>query len=50
MAERIYSMVPNAAFFKTVQQYAFWMGKRHFTHDDAISNFINYINYAKRNN
>ena len=50
MTERIFELVPNVAFYRTVQQYAFWMGKPHLTHNNAISNLINYIKHAERNN
>lgn len=47
MTERIFDLVPNVAFFKTVQQYAFWRGKPHLTHNHCISNLINYIKIAE---
>ena len=50
LTQRVFVSVPDAAFYKTVKQYAFWVGIKIFTVKDCKSALMNYTHIASKLN
>ena len=50
LQERVFVQFPDAAFYKVVKQYAFWVGIKILTVTDQKAALINYSHIASKLN